>query len=60
MTALILELANSTVGASVETTTVCDIWPTCNAKFSTCCSPTVSVMPVCNSVENPWAEALIS
>jgi len=58
-TALIAELANSTLGASVVTSTLCHL-ATCNVKFSILLLPTVSLMPVCTWEENPWTAALIS
>src|SRR5258706_12755198 len=54
--ALMLELANSTVGASVETSTVCEIWPTRSAKSNTCCAPTVSMITVDKWLYNPFSD----
>ena len=51
---------DSTVGASVLTSTVWFIWPTRIVKSRSCWAPTVSVTPFCTAVLNPVAETRIS
>src|SRR5260221_4372277 len=58
--ALMLELGNSTMGASVETSTVCEIWPTFSEKSTTCSAPTVRMMTLDKLTENSCAEAITS
>ena len=57
---LMVDEANSTFGGAVLTSTRSLICPTRMERFSTGVAPTVSVIPFCTIVANPFAVTVIS